>query len=79
MLIVILPSNKQLLNLHGTNGQHKQSGYTSAGPCCMPLEVFSVEWRSAFFSTSNTHKNIQTTNVSQKCDLDHCLLAPTVA
>lgn len=47
-LIVILPINKQLLNTaldNWTGGRQKQSGYSHAGACSMPLEVFSAGWR----------------------------------
>jgi hypothetical protein len=45
-LIVILPINKQLLNpCTGQAVRQKQSGYSDAGGCCTPLDVFSAGWR----------------------------------
>jgi hypothetical protein len=73
---VILPTNKQLLNLHtrqavGRNGSAtrtlgrvvcRENRHLCIGALPFPLPL-----------------NIHKTNVNEKRDFDHCLLAPTVA
>jgi hypothetical protein len=50
-LIVILPTNKQLLNPALDRQSAETSRHSHAGAPCMPLEVCSADWRGCYSCT----------------------------